>query len=461
MSEPQESSEPLARVGSIGFHPCERAPDELAPLSADDPRAQFGAHSYCAGLTVGEGHTDIVLATDRTLDELRRSGLDGRTVVFWHPGGPGISPANLLKRSSGVLDPEQFAVLAWDGPTAEADAGACGEHTLSFGVDRDAADLLWEAAAAVANECRASVPDEVASSAVEADYLESIRVALGLDTIRIWASSFGAAIAERYAANHPGQLESAVFVSPFFEDVPTLKRLSAMSNTMASVEARWASLCAKQCTPDLRPIARRGWAAVRTAVLDRRPRVGSGTQTLSRTQFDQALVSASRESDSDSDILRMVEAAHGGDGSQVAQVSDAYFFGVDRAAYYAALCPHMVLSESARAVAESRTKQNASYALLGEFAPCTGWAPVDEARKRISRATAAKMLVLVGEQDVLSPPVLLESLGWTSGTRRCELARARHTPRADSNPIDLITGFLVSGDLDADLVSRLCRGGGR
>lgn len=424
---------------SIGFISFEECSENLSDFSVDAPKSKNysqSVHVYCTTIsTEYGGEIRVAISTNRDHQKMGHLQFKNREVIFWHPGGPGISPVDEIKRAGSLINPKKFTVVAWDGRTSSNQRGACGEVSLNFGIQRaSSGQALWKESAKVASECEAAstnpnltdTPWLDLSSAGEADEIESIRKTLGLNRVHFWASSYGASIAVAYANKYPSNLGRSVLVSPYFETINPVTRLKAMADAMDRVEADWALNCQENCVSSLQSISKQGWEKVRAAVVKSKPKVGSGMQVLSQIEFDQAMVSASRYGYSTPELLNIVEAAYKGDGSMLSKVSSTYFFGVNRAKYYSVLCRSWSIKNSIRELLSATTSKNSTRALFSEFSPCQFWKGKRLKQISLDEETASQFMIFTGSNDVISPSALLGKEGWSLATNRCIVKNSTH-----------------------------------
>ncbi|MBU6213730.1 MAG: alpha/beta fold hydrolase [Actinomycetales bacterium] len=461
------TSAPKVQLGGIGFAQCDADPDDVPSVDANVESERLHLtragrhHSFCGKISTADERTiDIAVSTDRDAVELGTKGLRGRTVVFWHPGGPGISPVTELRRAGELLDTSRFAVVAWDGQTASKSAGACGAVSLRFGVGRPRSVLTdGGLARAVARECiqAKAAPGATSGSAKgESEDLEQVRGALDVAAVHMWANSFGAAVLQYYAAAHPERLAASVLVSPFLEGIDPVQRATEMSKAMTHVESQWARDCMKICRTKLAVAASGGWNSLARFILRSHPRVGSSTRRLSPTEFDQAMVSASRSADSMRKLAPMFDLAIHGDGSLLAQVSETYFFGVDRSKYYEVLCTSFGWRRDLFGKFERVSQSSSVRAIVSEFAPCSFQAIRRPTVPLVPASAARKLTLFVGESDVLSPPAVLRHVGWTQFATQCVMKSGVHSPVMNERLIEAISKALSGADSPHERSHRLC-----
>jgi len=434
----QESTNRQAtfNIGLIGFKECTNNNDVYLSDNLVGRDTALSVHVYCATISTEYGsEVKIAISSNRDAQEMETSQFKNRTVIFWHPGGPAISPVKELKRAGSLLNPKRFSLVAWDGRTASNFLGACGEISLKYGFQRATklTNLLHQSAK-VATECineatnpgRTKTPWLELTSYGEAEEVELIRKILRLENVHFWASSYGASIAVAFAQKYPKRFGRSVMVSPYLESIDPLARIIAMTNAMKHTEAKWAHQCALSCTTDLKVVAKRGWGKVRESVINSKPKVGSGTQILSGIEFDQAMVSASRYEGSTTELLQMVEAAYLGDGSLLSKVSSTYFYGVDRAIYYSVICPSWKMNQANQNLAYEVSSENSARVIFEEFAPCHFWQSKKDVAVSLKRSLASKILIFTGADDVLSPSELLDTTDWSASIDKCVVRKYAH-----------------------------------
>lgn len=166
--------------------------ESLVPGGSEESPSE--SYRYCLPLTLSrrEGTEQVVqvgVLSDRPSDPLR-----DRTLLVYHPGGPGLAVVPTMMADPPPVDLARYVVLAWDGATSSDSPGDCG---TAFMMDRTPADLA-ALATKTADLCSGgffSANDIGAWAAAEE--LETIREALCVERFDLLTHSYGTAIAGR------------------------------------------------------------------------------------------------------------------------------------------------------------------------------------------------------------------------------------------------------------------------
>ena len=402
-------------------------------------------HRYCGRVMVtidGQSRTVAIgFVADRPANPLA-----GRSVLVYHPGGPGLSPLRHLFESPPVVDYRRYAVLAWNGATSSSVTGACGPNHLSFAADRG--PHFAQRAEAAARECLARPRDYPWSGArAAADELEAVRASLGLASVDLLTHSYGTAIAEAYLQRYPHRVGRAVLDGPIATDATWQDRIDAVSASTSSVLRKLFDSCATGCAPGVTGAlgGGRDYTAVRSALLAARPRVGNSQVRLTGAVLDQATLIALRSDEYWPAYLDALERAFGGDATELWTLGERYITAVDRRVFYAAMCTDI---DHPRAV-EDYNRYHAPLldAYAAELAPCAAYqhvlSPVPKPAPE-----SPDVLVIASPFDVLTPAALVASSPRLSRYPLCVTGVAAHTNIADPRVDRIVAGFLAGGSAD-------------
>lgn len=417
----------------------------LGPPEVAQGLANSGLTAFCGQLEMagptGTYAVQVGVLADRSADPLQ-----GRRLLVYHPGGPGISTVRSLFGDPPDVDYGTAAVLAWDGATASTTTGSCGPLSSAYGMERDPRDPTG--ATAVGDECGSGVgADSVPGAATAAQELEVIRQALAVDQIDVLAFSYGTAIAQVYLRSHGERVGRVVLDGPLGVDVQFAARRAAMTFPLEHDLNALMARCAQVCDDELASaVASGGYSAVRAVVLDVAPRVGSGSTSFEGVVMDQATLLAIRDPASWDALLETVNAAAGGDASRLWTVGRAYVFGLDRSVYYASLCSDIdhPLDEVAYRSAEAPP----IAAFLTDLAPCAAL-PQRTLPSDSGAARGGDVLVVASDFDSVTPVALVAASEQLQRYRLCRTQVVGHTSARDPVVAQAERDFLATGDVEA------------
>ena len=440
---PEQASQPAA--GGLAFVRCgdvEPEPDVTRP-----PR-----HLHCAQLSRRDsaGNDQILqllLVSDRT-----EAPLTDRKVLVYHPGGPGISAMELTEQDPPDVDLGRWVVLAWDGTTASTNRGSCGPLSSRFGVDRTAENLAGDAPA-VGHECLQGFggPEDVGAEAA-AEELEDIRSILGVERLDLLTLSYGTAIAEVYLRTQPHRVGRAVLDGPMALEVSWADRLGAVGAALATESSAIAASCrTERCTALAGAQGGVTYATLRRAILGANPVVGGGQTALTPTMFDQAALLSLRSEASWAGWSNAIDAALGGDATDLWAIAEKEYFDLDRAVFYRSLCADI-----------HRPPGPAAYGLMADdllrtyasaLAPCVAFP--DRDLPAPAGGASPQVLLVASPHDVLTPAALLASADELRelGTV-CMTDVVGHTSYRDAEVGALEIAFLATGDTGAGICER-------
>lgn len=436
----------LLALGAASCRPDASAPPSLAftrcgeaelPQDVDSgPRHKFCAQIEMTEATGFKRVVQILVISDREANPL-----SDRRILVYHPGGPGISAVQLASEDPLPVDLSKFAILAWDGTTASQVPGSCGPASNSFGVERDRINL--EAAAAdVIEECLAGFggPEDVGALAASEE-LEAIRTALGVEQFDILAVSYGTAIAEYYLRTHGASVGRAVLDGPIALEVPWAARVEALGASMFSGADALSRACTTaRCQAVDSASDGVTYEELRRVLVAQPPSVGGGTTALTGTMVDQATLLALRSKDDWVPWANAIDAALGGDGTDLWALGEKEYFDLDRAVFYRSLCPDINLPPQPAAFGAPSDPLLRSY--TSSLAPCTGFP--HRALPAAPPTLSSTVLTLASAHDPLTPSALLDSAPELSrfGTI-CETDVLGHTSLRDPEFGPLALRFLA------------------
>lgn len=442
-----------------------RAGEPLVPCDATYPIAQNDeasspetwSHVYCLQLTLGrsDGWQQTVQAI--VLSNQPSRPFSDRLAIVYHPGGPGFSVVQRTIQAPPAIDPDKYAVIAWDGNTTGDSPGACGPASIAYLTERTPgtyADLASE----VGTECRLGFGSNADVGAwAAAEELEAVRDRLGVDRLTLLTQSYGTAIAEAYLALYPDHVRRAVLDAPLGLDISWVDRLGAVQLTLE----RAANDLARSCRSErCRAVTDAGTAdaayrTMRQAILAARPRVGSGSLELTPVMLDQATLLTLHTGRRWDGYANAVEDALGGDGTMLWRIGERSYLDLDRSAYYRSICADLQRpdTEAGYLVGDDPLL----FTFASEFAPCVAFPHGQPRELPPPAATAPDVLVVASTDDPFSPASMirrspaLAALGFM-----CVTHVVGHTSYWDPAVRDLIDRFIAGESSEG--ISKSCNG---
>lgn len=421
-----------------------------SPIPGGSAESPSETHRYCLRLTLSrnEGWEQLVqvgVLSDRPSDPLR-----DRTVLVYHPGGPGLAVVPTMMADPPPVDLARYVVLAWDGATSSDGPGACGVDSMAFIMDRRPADLAGLATRTAA-ECSGGFggANDIGAWAA-AEELEAIRQALRVERFDLLTHSYGSAIAEAYLSMHPDRVRRAVLDAPIGLQVPWLARVDAVAPVLQDGADRLARSCStSSCVAVLRDVPQdQSYEALREAVLAKRPMVGSGNVTLTPVMLDQTTTLALHSADYWRGYATAIDEALAGDGTSLWRIAERLYLDLDRQVFYRSMCADIDRPSVPEEFVVGHDPLLFSY--TSEFAPCFGFP------RGIPRATAPApsmkpdVLVVASRQDVRAPSALVASSPFLQSVGSlCTTNVAGHTSARDPAVRDIVTAFLESGGAES------------
>ena len=342
----------------------------------------------------------------------RSTDLDARRgVLLVNPGGPGASGLGL----AGVLaasEPElarHFDIVGWDPRgVGESATLTCDQPLQAFyRLDNDPDDaaereLLESAAEAAAEACAATslaLLSNIGTTSV-VDDMESIRLALGEDTISYLGFSYGSMLGLVYATRYGGHLRAAVIdgVSDPAHSLEAWLESQAVAGDAAFT--RFLDRCL-ECSPSASQALADAYTHAEAGTLQ------SGGQAVGPSDVARSAILANYSSIADR-IPQWLSSAGVGDGSGVLSRSDTYLGLAGFDVYTAVRCLDATHLESNAAYAEFVERVRAKAPLLGvpvamELLPCASWPVPSKPLQPISDITAPPMLILGNTSDAATP----------------------------------------------------------
>lgn len=446
---------PTPSAGTGSLVPCDAAAAPQPRLDAPTAAARLGpaapaGHRFCLSLDISRNPgwqqtLRVGVLSDRPSDPLR-----DRTLLVYHPGGPGSTVVPILFGDPPPVDLARYAVLTWDGTTSATGPGACGMDTVAFITSRTPADV--EAGAKkTAVECLGGFggANDIGAWAA-AEELEVIRSALGVDRLDLLTHSYGTAIAEAYLWTYPEHVRRAVLDAPIGLQVPWADRLAAVAPVLRDGADTLARSCATAaCAAVLRDVpGDRSYEAIRSAVLAGRPAVGSGTVELTPVMFDQATELALRSAENWDGYAGAIDEALTGDATSLWRIAERLFADLDRQVFYRSLCADI---DAPRLPAQYAVpNHDVLFAYASELAPCHAFPRGVVRAEGRDRDPAPDVLIVASRQDILAPPAVVASAPFLQAIGSlCSTDVPGHTNAGDPDVQTSIKTFLESGDAKA------------
>ena len=437
-----------------------------APLAWSD----CGAGFECADLRVPIDHARPG-AGETSLSVLRRPAEkpDERIgALIVNPGGPGISAVDYLRagaHSWGEAFRNRFDLVAFDTRGTGASTGLDCRESLEAYLSQDPTpetQAEWasvvEVSRALAEECARSHPDLLPFRGTDesARDMDLLRAALGEDQLSYLGYSYGTALGASYASLHPERVRAMVLdgaIDPSF-DLLTFAREQAVA-----VEA--ALLAYDEAA------SREGWhgisvlesvsARAESAPL---PSAGGGRAAQASDVLYGSVEAVIEPVGGWHELALALGAAQAGDGAPFVRLSDRYFRrGPDGAAglrvdtQLAVLCADLHRPGSSDAYRDAAPEfallaSHIGVANLTSFLPCAYWPEPARALEPLRGDAGARILVIAGRADPLTPHVWGERLSRAlSGSMLISVDSQTHAAygRGLACVDGPVTRFLLSG----------------
>lgn len=429
----------------------------LVPCESPLPGAPLAAASFDASPSQTEparlcGQLRFEDLAERTLQvgvvaERGDRPFEDRTVLIYHPGGPGMSPVDRLLADPPAVDLSLFTLVSWDGATASSTPGSCGSDESRFATDRSR-ERLARLVLAAAQDCfRGFGADSSFGAATAAAELDVVRAAIDVDRVDLLTHSYGTAIAEAYLNAYPTRVRRAVLDGPLALEVPWLSRLQAVDGALEEVSTRlFASCGVGGCGEGLADLVMRGgYQAIRAEFTDDPPLVGTSSVPMTATMLDQATLLALRGEDSWVPYLGALEAALDGEARDLWTMGEQYVFGVDRVVFYGSLCVDLELPRSVEGFQIRGGPLLETYAT--ELALCSDLGLAAQPTESTASEWESDVLVVASRFDPLTPAALLDHAPILSDRSSvCTTDVLGHTSFGDADVGDLVREFLRTGD---------------
>lgn len=420
---PQVSAEPSR------LEACQLPSDESYGVPAESPA---GMTVLCAVIPAPPGDTvnslNVAVATDDLSDPF-----NGKTAVLWSPGGPGLSPVEALRGGGPGLDLSTYAIVTWDGVTASAHGGFCGETS------QDAAIHGKLDADAVAVECQRLAPMPEDPTGMASEELEAVRQFLQLDKIDLLMHSYATAIGQRYLESHRDRVLRAVFDGPLALGIDWETRTKA---TSAAIDDAWQVLterCRTTCSDPVRSLLAKPYDEIRSAVIRVAPPVGGGTATLTPALFDAAALMAIRSDKYWQSWVDALKNATSGDATDLYKIGVRYFTSLDMGVYFGTLCPAFNVRELSQASKSGLSELGRAF--VDDFAPCQHY-EAGQSTNNSGLADDGSLLLLASDLDPVTPTALLAGLP-LGKTLVCDTGLVGHTSFGEQNARGLALSFLA------------------
>ncbi len=371
-------------------------------------------------------------------------------MVIFHPGGPGIEARSALLTSIPDIDYDDSVVVAWDGATSLRRKGACGPHSVAYGVQ---IPTDWRRAAlAVGAECVPGPLTETTWAGTVSDAaeeLEAIRTALGVRRIDLLTHSFGTVIAEMYLARYGRHVRRAVLDGPVVMDASWRQRVHVVSRAIARSLRDLLGACASTlCSDRVRQVVENHetstYASLRNALVTANARVGSGKQTLTGTMVDRATLAVFSDHRLWGVYARGLNRAFQRDGRILWDLGERAYFGLDRSRYLTGLCSSIEHPPTVGAYVSADPLVNT---FVKDLAPCAAM-PAEQLPRRHPAVAGPQLLVAASVHDPLTPWGLVRLADWPPGALLCRTETRGHTGAGSPRTSALVRRFLSASEAE-------------
>jgi pimeloyl-ACP methyl ester carboxylesterase len=469
--EPAGSMPPTATVTSAGptfdpapieWEPFNDAIDVATldvPLDYDDPAGE---------------RVELALARYRALEPDQRIG-----TLLVNPGGPGFGGTGLAFNAAGIYDTplrERFDIVGWD-PRGTGDSEPAIDCIDSFdpyftGVDStptDAAEreALVDLAEEFAAACLERTPELAAMGTNNsARDIDSIRRALGEDTISYFGFSYGSELGATWATLFPDTVRAAVLDGAAD---PTASMAESNEQQLAGFESTLASFLA-QCSADPECEFHNDGDAETAfdelmAALDAEPAPTVAGRPPANRDIAQAAVAVAMYAEERwPSLAKSLAAAADGDGSGLLALFDAYYnrspdgtWGDELEAFRVISCmddaerPTVAESDAAAARFEEVAPRFVGTGAAGDY-KCTFFPPSTDPRVDVSAAGAGPIVVIGTTGDPATPLASTRAMSEALDDGRLVVVTAdQHTGYGVNRcVIDLVNAYLVDLEPPAD-----------
>ncbi|MEY2436041.1 MAG: hypothetical protein QOF97_877 [Acidimicrobiaceae bacterium] len=426
-----------------------------------------GRNIECATLTVPLDYSDptgptIDLAINRAV---ARDGAHRIGALLVNPGGPGASGLVVVQGELSAFPSEvrdRFDIVGFDPrgvgksnevPCAADDLVAPFRHADSTPDTPEEQAELDRLAQAIAADCADKAGEllpHVGTDDAVRD-IDSIRRALGEDTISFAGFSYGTLLGLRYAELFPTAARAIMLdgvVDPGQGFVDYLREQARAFETQLNTLFAQCPTGGGRC-PD-------GGAAAAYDELARRvetnPLPAGSSGTVGPNELATAATEATYSSSGSTDLFQALAAGLAGDGTLLYELFQSYASSVHFASYAGVECidgPHPVGPIAYRAFAAEVEKvaPRMGGSVANELLPCAFWpAPVKSVVGPVAAHGAPPILVVGNTHDAATPYEQAQRVA--SGLERATLLTfdsAGHTAFGTGNPciLDAMTAYLV------------------
>ncbi len=441
-SERTAVTDPPTTAEATTTDPATTAPDATDAPATTDPPAQAGAIDWqpfgSGGVEVGslqvpvdyddpDGPTfDLYLARHLATDPAKRIG-----TLLVNPGGPGFGGSDFAVYAAQIYSDtllEHFDILGWDprGTGLSEPAIDCVDDYDRYFADLDMTpdddaerQRLVDLAAEFTDACAANNAEILPFIGTNnsARDMDSIRRALGEETITYFGFSYGSELGATWATLFPDTVRAAVLdgaADPTVDDVTSsLQQIAGFEQSLATFLAR----CSERASCEFHNGG--DAAGAYDALMEEldanpvpadpdRPLVG---RAVALNATAQAMYSEA--------LWPMLESAlaqaQAGDGSGLLELHDMYFQRQPDGSYDNSLEAFQAIScmdsDERRTVQEEDALAPRFYEVAPRFAPegsagsyfCTFFPPSEEPRAEVTGAGAGPILVVGTTGDPATP----------------------------------------------------------
>jgi pimeloyl-ACP methyl ester carboxylesterase len=455
------SGEPLpeGQVSSPGPGPADPA-DAFAPAPVRWSGCEDGIE--CATLTVPLDYQHPGGATQTIALNRRPASKQGkrRGSLLINPGGPGGGKELLGELvSSGSLPPaitDVYDIVGFD-PRGVGDSQAldCGSAQIDAyrAVDASPDDpaeqaALDDAAASVGAACQASDGPRLASLGTDSVVrdMEMIRRVVGDPKLTYLGFSYGTLLGLRYLKLFPQRAAAMVLdgvVDPT-ADLPTLLEGQAIAFE-AALE---------------RNLSGPGDLALydKVSAEVERQRLPAGKATVGPTELATAADLVAYSPNGGPTLVKALKAADGGDGTQLHDLAEQYWTGLQFSLYIDVECIDSAHPVGRAAWADfagklGREAPRVGFSIANEMAPCAEWpVPPEPVTGPVDGAGGPPVLVVGTSNDPATPYSQAVSVAHTLvGGHLLSFEGNGHTAWADSSCVrEAGAAYLVDGTLPGD-----------
>ncbi|MFW2332810.1 alpha/beta hydrolase [Ilumatobacter sp.] len=423
---------------------------------------------------------DLALARYNAIDTENRIG-----TLLLNRGGPGFAGAEFAKRSSFIFDQpllERFDIVGWDprGVGESTPAIDCISEYDPYFNELDSTpetdeerELLVETAKRFADECtrlNGDILPHIGTNNAARD-MDTIRRALGEDTVSYYGFSYGSELGGVWATLFPDTVRAAVFDGA---SDPAADPLEASLQQIAGFEASLTTFLARCSADDACAFHNDGDAEgafdALLADIDENPIPSAdGRPPVNREVATTAVQQAMYLEAYWPALELSLTAAQDGDGSGLLALNDNYYrrgpdgtYGNELEAFRAITCADTATRKTvAEADAETELYSEVSPRLWPEDSAggysCTFFAPAIDPRIEITGAGAGPIVVIGTTGDPATPFESTVRMAETLEDGRLVVVEAdQHTGYGVNRcVVDVVNDYLI--DLEAPDDGTECR----